>query len=158
MVEAVRKNVMWRAIPIAGVAGGVAHLIVSSLLSSLVLGIGPGMILRYAAALVLGPDSLTETNAVNLVIGAVVHFVISLVLTLVIAIVVHRWGLLVGLIGGGLLGLAFYGINLYAMTVLFPFFFAINSPMLLLSHIVFGVVAGGVYELLDQFDQPLVKE
>jgi hypothetical protein len=136
----------------------VVFLVINALLNSLILGIGPGVTLRYAAALVLGPNSLTDLNSTNLIIGAVVHLVISLLLTLVIAIVVHRWGLLVGIIGGALLGLAFYGINLYAMTVLFPFFFAINSSVLLLSHIAFGVVAGGVYELLDRFDQPLLKE
>jgi hypothetical protein len=77
---------------------------------------------------------------------------------LVIAIVVHRWGLIVGIVGGAILGLAIYGINLYAMTTFFTWFFALNNRVLLLSHILFGAVAGGVYELFDHYDLPLVTE
>jgi hypothetical protein len=69
-----------------------------------------------------------------------------------IAVVIHRWGLLVGIIGGGIMGIAIYLLNLYFFTVLFEWFFAINSSVLLLSHILFGATAGGVYELFDQYD------
>jgi hypothetical protein len=44
------------------------------------------------------------------------------------------------------------------MTLFFEWFFAINSVVLLLSHVLFGAVAGGVYELFDHYDLPLVEE
>ncbi|MFN8449032.1 MAG: hypothetical protein U0521_10670 [Anaerolineae bacterium] len=46
-----------------------------------------------------------------IVVGVIVHYVLSFVFTLIITIVIHRWGLVVGIVGGALLGLALYGIN-----------------------------------------------
>ncbi|MCC7208760.1 MAG: hypothetical protein IT323_15740 [Anaerolineae bacterium] len=152
LVESLRRNVAWRAIPIAGLAGGAVHLLVQLILMPLVLKVNGVMFLRYAASLVLGERAVMDGDAGTVVVGILVHVVVSIVLALVIAVVVHRWGLGVGIIGGALLGLAFYGINLYAFTRSFPWFFAINGPVLLLGHVLFGAVAGGVYESLDRFD------
>jgi hypothetical protein len=157
-MDAIRNNIAWRVIPIAGTGAGLVFLVVNVLLTPLVLDVSAGLTLRYFAALVLGPDILTNTSPAVLIVGILVHYLFSMFFTFVIALVVHRWGLLVGIIGGSVLGLAIYGINLYAMTLLFPFFFAIHSSVLLLSHVLFGAVAGGIYEQLDHFDQPLIKE
>lgn len=152
MIEAIQRNVTWRAIPIAGFAAGTAFLLVNVLLTPLVLEVDPTLILRYFGALVLGPGVLTETGSGAIIMGIIVHYVLSMIFTLVVTIVIHRWGLLIGIIGGAIMGLALYGINLYTMTVFFDWFFAINSNVLLLSHVVFGAVAGGVYELFDHYD------
>jgi hypothetical protein len=76
----------------------------------------------------------------------------SILLAFVIGIVVHRWGMRVGIVLGALLGLAFYAINLFFFTRYFPWYFAINGPVLLIGHVLFGAAAGGVYEALDRFD------
>lgn len=158
MLDAIRRNVAWRAIPIAAFVAGTAHLLVNLLLMPLIHGVSPQVIIQYTASLLLGSEMLDDISGVTILTGIVVHYLIALLLTLVIAIVVHRWGLLVGIIGGAILGAAFYGINLYTMTLFFPWYFAINGPVLLLSHIVFGAVAGGVYETLDRFDLPLTGD
>jgi hypothetical protein len=158
MFSEIQKNMTWRAIPIAGVAAGSVFLLVSGLLSLLTPGINVGLLLRYFAALLLGSNVLTSNDATTLVVGIIIHYVLSLGFALMIAIVVHRWGLMVGIIGGALLGLAIYGINLYTMTLFFEWFFATNSIVLLVSHVLFGAVAGGVYELFDHYDLPLVEE
>jgi hypothetical protein len=149
------RNITWRAILIAGIAAGTAHLLINVVFTPLVLNVDAMLVLRYFASLLLGDDILMNSNPVLALAGIIVHYLIALLLTGVIAFVVHRWGLLVGVVGGAVLGLAFYGINLYTMTLFFPWFFAINSSVLLVSHVVFGVVAGGVYELFDRYDQPL---
>ena len=41
------------------------------------------------------------------------------------------------------------------MTRIFDWFFTLNNPVLVLSHVVFGAVAGGVYEAFDHYDEPL---
>jgi hypothetical protein len=63
--------------------------------------------------------------------------------------------MVVGIVGGAILGVAIYGINLYTLTLLFPWFFAINSTVILLCHAIFGAVAGGVYEMFDHYDLPV---
>ena len=82
----------------------------------------------------------------------------SIICALVIAIVIHRWGLGVGIVGGAILGLAIYGINMYSLTYFFDWFFAIKSNVFLFSHVLFGATAGGVYELFDHYDLPLIEE
>lgn len=158
MLDALRRNVMWRAIPFAGLAAGTVHLLTNVILMPLIYDLDPTLLLRYFASLVLGSNILTDHQSLYLIIGIVVHYVLSILFTLVIAIVVHRWGLLVGIVGGAILGVAIYLINLYALTAVFQWFYAINNTALLISHVLFGAVAGGVYELLDRYDEPLVKE
>lgn len=154
MIASIQKNVTWRAVLLAGVVGGIVFLIMNILF---VQSISPSLFLRYIASLVMGSDVLVSTDGTALLVGVVIHFALSLVFALVISIVIHRWGLLVGIIGGGILGLSLYGINLYTLTRFFPWFFAINTTILLLSHVIFGAVVGGVYELFDHFDVPLAK-
>lgn len=155
MMQAIQRNVTWRAIPIAGLVAGTVFLLINVIFTPLLLQVNPSVVLRYMGGLVLGQGVLTGTSMTPIIVGVIVHYALSLLFALVIAIVVHRFGLLVGIVGGAILGLALYGINLYTMTVLFKWFFAINSPVLLVSHIVFGAVAGGVYEMFDHFDMPL---
>jgi hypothetical protein len=150
-----QKNMSWRAVLIAGLAAGTAFLVTNVVLLPLFVNVDPGLSLRYIASLVMGPGVLTQTDNPTLIaiVGTVIHYALSLLFALIVAIVVHRWGLLVGIVGGAVLGLALYGINLYTMTVFFTWFFALNNTVLLISHILFGAVAGGVYELFDHYDE-----
>ncbi len=152
LLDSLRKNIAWRAIPVAGLAGGISFLLIEVLLTSVVYRVNGILMLRYSASLVLGSKVLMDGGPGTVLVGIIVHFILSIVLAMVIAVVIHRWGLRVGIIGGAILGLAFYGINLYTLTLFFPWFAAINTPLLLLSHVLFGAVAGGVYESLDRYD------
>ncbi len=146
------KHLTWKAIPLAGVVAGTVFLLVNMILTPLLLGVHATPLLRYTAALVLGPSALTNSGVLTFIVGLVVHYAISILIAGMIAVVIHRWGLVVGLVGGGLLGFAFYAFNLYTLTRLFPWYFAINNSVLLIAHIAFGVVAGGVYESRDHYD------
>ncbi len=153
MWKFLQQHMTWRAVPIAAFAAGTLFLLVN-LLTVPLMDIAPGLLLRYMASLVMGSDVLIDPPALTIPVGLVVHYALSLVFTLIIAIVVHRWGLLIGIVGGGLLGLAFYGLNFYLFTLFFEWFFAMTSEILLASHIVFGMIAGGIYELFDHYDIP----
>lgn len=155
MLESIQKNLMWQAVLVAGLAAGTAFLAANLLLMPILLDINGTLTLRYAGALVLGSEAITQAGNTPLIVGVGVHYALSILFTLVIAIVVHRWGLLVGLIGGAVLGLSFYSINFYTMTRFFEWFAPLDSTVLLIAHITFGIVAGGVYELLDTFDEGL---
>jgi hypothetical protein len=118
------------------------------------LGLDVGLFLRYNASLVLGGDAVTGTDAGTLILGLLVFVALAMIYTLLIAVIVHRWGLLVGIIGGALLGLCLYAINYFTLTLIFPWMYALNAPILVVGHIVFGAVAGGIYEALDRYDEP----
>ncbi|MDX1994010.1 MAG: hypothetical protein SF029_16615 [bacterium] len=154
-MESLRRTLDGRAVLIAGLVAGTVFLLALLLLLPALEEVQGTLVLRYIGSLLLGPDSLTQTDATGLIVGVVVHYALSVLFTLIIAIVVHRWGLLVGVIGGAILGLAFYLFNLYTLTAVFEWFFAINSTPLLISHVLFGAVAGGVYELFDHYDAGL---
>ncbi|MEP6984879.1 MAG: hypothetical protein ABI970_04750 [Chloroflexota bacterium] len=154
-MNSILRHVTWRAVLISGLVAGTLFLLADLVFAPIVTNVSAALTLRYFAALVLGSKVLTQTGTSILITGIIVHYVLSLVFALVIALVVHRWGLLVGIIGGAILGVAFYGINLYTVTLLFPWFFAINSTVILLCHAIFGAVAGGVYEMFDHYDMPI---
>lgn len=155
MLKAIQENMVWRAIPIAGIVAGTAMLITLAILNPLLDGISSLFNIRYFASLILGTEVLLEPTTTSLVVGLLVHYVLSIIFTLIIGIVVHRWGIGVGIFGGGILGLAFYSINFFTMTVFFDWMVQIaGSSSLIISHLIFGIVAGGVYELLDDYDEP----
>lgn len=158
MLDALLKHMTWRAVLIAGVVAGTAFLVSNLILMPIVLDVKPGLILRYFAGLVMGSDVLTDDSMGVLLVGLIVHYVLAIMYALPITIVVHRWGFGVGILGGAVLGLAFYAINLYTLTHWVEWFFALKSSVLLFSHVLFGAVAGGVYEMFDHYDQPLLKE
>ena len=154
-MNCVLRHVTWRAVLISGLFAGTLFLLTSVILAPAILKVSGALMLRYFAGLVMGSQVLTQSSTTVLIVGIVVHYVLSLIFALVIAIVVHRWGLAVSIIGGAILGVAIYAINLYTVTLLFPWFFAINSSVILLSHAIFGAMAGGVYETFDHYDLPL---
>ena len=154
-MNSILRHVTWRAVLISGLVAGTLFLLTDVVLAPLVLKVNASLTLHYFAALVLGSKVLTQSGTSILVTGVIVHYVLSILFALVIALVVHRWGLAVGIIGGAILGVAIYGINLYTVTLLFPWFFAINSTVILLSHAIFGAVVGGVYEMFDHYDLPI---
>src|SRR6185369_1281603 len=82
-------------------------------------------------------------------VALLIHLPLSIAFACVIAFVLHRWGLLVGIVGGALLGLALYWINFGTVFNLVPWFAPMKGWETMLAHVVFGAVAGGTYELLE---------
>ena len=156
-MAALQRQMEWRAVPVAGFIAGTVYLLMVALLAP-AIGISLGLFLRYCASLVMGSAVVTSTETVSLIVGLLIHYALSLFYALVIAVVVHRWGLLVGILGGAILGVCIYAINYFTLTLAFPWMYALNTPVLLIGHAVFGAVAGGVYEALDRYDRPLIPE
>lgn len=163
MTQSIRLQhiVQWRLAVIAGICAGAVFLVVNSLYLALGAHVGTWVALRYMASIVLGPRVLPPPatfDAGIMLVGLVVNFALAILYALILAAIIHRWGLLVGLIGGGLYGAALYGITIYTFTLWYPWFFALNSIPFFLSFVLFGVVAGGVYESLDYDDAPLFPQ
>lgn len=108
---------------------------------------------RLLATIVLGRgalDSDVTPNVTALLAGGGVHLVLGLVFAFIISFTLHRWGFWVGLIGGGLFGLALYAINTYTMSLFFPDFYYYRSWFMIGFHVVFGALCGGIYEALER--------
>lgn len=140
-------------------AATIAGLIAAVL--SLLLGMGVLQYLhdnaiglpRLLATIVLGRSALdpdVTSFATALMVGGAVHLVLGLVFAFVISFTLHRWGFWVGVIGGGLFGLALYAINTYFMSRFFPEFFQYRSWFMVALHVVFGALCGGIYESLER--------
>lgn len=144
-------GIEWSAVGWAATVSAIAFLIAGSVATAFSQGGNAWTFLKMTASMLLGQQTIfNDIDFVTLVTGLIMHLMISIVGTILLVLVINRWGLLVGLIGGGLLGLALYGINFYFVSDLFfPWLSGLRSVGLAVAHIIFGAVAGTVYELLD---------
>jgi hypothetical protein len=143
----------WKAAVIAGLIAGAIFLLVLMVAYPLATGGTPWTVFRFIGAIVLGESVLpppTTFDAGVVITAVLLHFILSVIYTLVLAFIVHRWGILISVIGGVLFGLALYLINFFTFTMLFPWFYPARAWPFSLVHILFGAVAGGVYELLEK--------
>lgn len=147
-----RQVVDWSAAIWAGIVSGVVFLLLNVFVLPVFVGGNAWVSLRYAASIVLGPSVLPPPSTFGLpvmIVAVLVYLVLAVAAAVVLAIVIHRWGLVVGILGGALFGLALYFINFYTLTFIWPWFFALRSWTLLLLHVIFGALAGGIYEALE---------
>lgn len=146
-----RQLVDWRAAIIAGAISGIVLLLLEMIFTAMAVG-SPWIFVRMLGAVVLGPRVLAPpaTFAPEVFLAALaVHLPLSIAFACLIAFVLHRWGLWVGILGGAVLGVALYWINFGTVFNLVPWFAPMKSWETLWAHVVFGAIAGGVYELLE---------
>jgi hypothetical protein len=147
----IRQVVDWRAAIWAGLISGVVFLIINMLLTKFFVG-SPWVSVRLVASIIMGGRALPPPASFDLDIfltALAVHIPLSIAFASIIAVILHRWGLLVGIVGGAIFGLALYAINFYTLTFFFPWFFPMRSWILAVSHLIFGACAGGIYEGLE---------
>ena len=151
-VVRMRQLVDWSAAVWAGIVAGSVFLILNVTLIPQYIGGNAWIVLRYIASLVLGTGVLPPPDSADvtaLIVAVALNFTLSIIFALFLAMITHQWGLLLGMIIGALFGLALYYINLYTLTFFSPWFFAMNSTLFMLIHILFGLVAGATYEILE---------
>lgn len=142
----------WSAAAWAGLIGGLVYFLMNLFVTPALVGGNAWVQVRLLASIVLGPKVLAPPatfDAAALAVALLTNFAVAILFALLAAWILHRWGLIVGIVGGAALGLALYLIVFYSLTRFFPQFFAMNGRGYLLSHLVFGAVVGGVYEALE---------
>lgn len=147
-----RQVMDWSAALWAGIIAGVIFFLLNIFFVPFILGGNMWIIIRLFASIFLGEGILAPPATFNLVALLVSIFstlVLSIGFTVLIAFILHRWGLLTGIIGGSLFGLAIYLVNFYSLSYFYPWFFAMSSWPFVITHILFGGIAGGVYELFE---------
>lgn len=143
----------WRAAVIAGLLAGLLTMLLWVVLLSVVTGGSIWTPFHHIAAILLGEEALTPSRELNVQVvltGTFIHLTLSVVYAIILAFIIHRWGLVVGIVGGALFGLALYVINYYSFSTLFPWFYPLRSWIALVGHIFFGAAAGGIYEALER--------
>jgi hypothetical protein len=143
----------WKAAVIAGLVAGAVFLLVLLIAYPLATGGTPWTIFRFIGAMVLGEAVLPPPTTFDggvVVTAVLIHFTLSILYTLILAFIVHRWGMLISILGGALFGLALYLINFFTFTMFFAWFYPARAWPFSLVHILFGAVAGGIYELLEK--------
>lgn len=143
-----RQLVDWKAATWAGLASGFFSMLLNSALTGATLG-SPWLFLRMNAGIVLGVEAVDASagfNAGVLLTGALVYLMFSLLFSAVVAFILHRWGIAVGILGGAGIGLAMYVLAVYGLSALYPWFYELRNWMMLVSTVVYGAVAGGLYE------------
>jgi hypothetical protein len=161
-----RQLVDWRSALWAGLIAGTAFLLLNLLLTPMAIGGNAWVLIRLEASILLGPDILAPPVTPDggaLVAALVTHYALSVAFAFLVTYVLHRWGLVVGILGGAAMGLALYAINFYSLTYFFPQFFAMRSWALVLSHVLFGALVGGIYEgleveMFEPVEQPREQE
>lgn len=147
-----RQLVDWRAAVWAGLVSGIVVFLLDLFLAPLIMGGNAWIMTRFIASIAMGEGILAPPatfNATAFVAAILVNFVISMGYALLIAYIVHRGGLLTGILGGAGLGLAIYGINFYTFTYFYPWLFPLCGWAMGVIHMIFGTLAGGVYEFLE---------
>jgi len=142
----------WSAAVWAGLIAGLLFLLLNLFVAPLFMGGNVWVAMRLLGSILLGSSILAPPATFHLgalLAGLLTHFVLSIGFSMLLAYIIHRWGLIVGIIGGGLFGLGLYGINFYTLTLFFPWFYAMRSWTMVISHIIFGATAGGIYEALE---------
>lgn len=147
-----KQLVDWSAAIWAGIISGIIFLLLNLFLTPYFMGGNLWVMVRLFASVVLGEGILAPPATFDLtalVVAILTNSILSLAFALLVAYIIHRGGLLTGILGGAVLGLAIYGINFYTLTIFFPWFFAMRHPIIVINHIIFGALAGGIYEWLE---------
>lgn len=135
-----------------GVIAGTAFLLLQMAMAIWLLASSPWVVFRWNAAIVLGKSVLpppADFNLIIVIIGLMIHYATSIGASLLLAFMIHRWGLIVGIFGGALFGLGLYAVNYYTLTYFFDWFFPLRNWIMVAGHIMFGALAGGIYEALE---------
>lgn len=145
-------TVDWRSAILAGFAAGIVATAVEIALWWAASEPLPEILYRdarLAAAIVMGravlPPPVTFDASIMLV-ATTVHFALSLVYGIAISAMISRLGMALSLIVGAASGLFLFALNMYGFTLVFPWFAATRDGITIATHVVFGVVAAGVYK------------
>ncbi|HEX5803849.1 MAG TPA: SRPBCC family protein [Azospira sp.] len=106
---------------------------------------------RLTAALVMGSRVLPPPSTAHwdiLLVATLIHFALSIGYAVIAVPLTARLRTGPALLVGALYGLLIYALNLYGLTLLFPWFAVARDGVTLLTHVVFGVALAGGCRLL----------
>ena len=113
---------------------------------------------RLTAALLMGPGVLPPPSTPQwniLLVATLIHLALSIAYALVPARIAGRLNVGPALSIGALYGLAIYIVNLYGLTLVFPWFAVARDWVTLVAHLVFGMLLFVGCQLFKRTHDPL---
>ena len=142
----------WSAAFWAGIFAGTIFLLFLAFVAPLFSPMNAWVYLRLIASIPLGETVLAPPatfDAKVLTSAILTQLLLSISFSIVTAFVLHRWGMIVGILGGAVFGVCLYLINFWTLSYFFPWFYPMRGWEVLLGHFLFGALAGGTYEALE---------
>lgn len=151
----------WIAALVAGVVAGAVLMVLTLLWASTEMNSHPWIIARKIAAILMGPQVLVSADfSVSIMaVMAIIHYGLGVIFALILSTIVaalqmnHSPAKVVGV--GALFGLALYMVNFYLLINLYPWFEDMRGGETLIAHLIFGMLAAGVYWKLERHHMPL---
>lgn len=146
----------WIAALAAGIVAGAVLMVLSLLWSATDMTSHPWILARRIAAITMGQHVLGEANfsATIVAVMALTHYGLGVIFALILSVIVaalHLEGSLSKVVMvGALFGLALYLVNFYLLADSFPWFIDMRGGVTMLAHLIFGMLAAGVYWKLEK--------
>ncbi len=155
----------WGAALCAGIFAGVAATVAQVALWSILLEDAlPWMLYRDArltAAVLMGREVLPPPATLDwqvMAVATLIHFMLSIAYGLIFPSLISRLNIKRWLAAGLIYGLAIYGINMYGMTFIFPWFSEVRDWITIVAHVVFGISLACAYKKLFRHSFSFCRE
>ncbi|MGH7885844.1 MAG: hypothetical protein ACRENO_09135 [Thermodesulfobacteriota bacterium] len=142
----------WNATLISGVISGVVFYLLNLFLIPYVYGGTYLTVIRYISSVFLGERILPPPATFDLtalIVSLVFIILLSLIFTLIVSYVLHKGGIITGIIGGAIFGVAFYYIFFNSLTLFYPWLYSLKNEMTLINFTILGILSGGLYETFE---------
>src|SRR5437879_10831044 len=126
--QSVRFPVNFNAAVYAGIVAGILATVVQIALWSVFADALPAILFRdarFAAAIVMGRKVLPPPASFDwtvMLVATMVHFALSVAYGLALSALIRRLRTLPSMLAGAAFGLCLYGVNMYGLTAVFPWF------------------------------------
>ncbi|WP_019141861.1 hypothetical protein [Noviherbaspirillum massiliense] len=152
----VARSPDWTAAAVSGFVAGAVLMVLEMLWSTNLMGATPWTMSHMIAAIVTGPDALqSHAFSVSIVaLSLVIHYVLGIVFGMILAAIIAPFHLdsspAMVLLVGAAYGLVLYLVNFYGMARIFTWFADVRGWPALIAHLIFGMVAAGMYWKLER--------
>jgi hypothetical protein len=147
----IRPGLDWAASGWAGLAAGAAFVLFQTFLGALLGGGDKTDAVRRIASIALGGAVMPPGEPFTVIVflaAAAVHIPLSLIYARVLAAMIDGMRPARALGVGALFGAGLYLLNYHVFSGIFPWFVSARGAPALLSHLVFGLLAAGIYTRL----------
>ncbi len=143
-----------RAAFVAGIVGIIVFALTMMGLDAKFSG-SPWVTMRSAASLFTGEAAFTDINTFSfpsLAPGLLTYMLVGMALAFILSLLLHRFGLVAGIVGGAILGFSAYVLLYFVLLRQLDMqeLLSLKRWTLEVGHAVFGAVVGGVYEWLER--------